>query len=63
MNGRPLEMCVVCDDPTGRAGRGEDSIYCDVCEVVGVNILCGPFCADCYDIHVRIVHGGTDPNE
>lgn len=39
-----LEYCYVCDEPTGRAGKGEDSIYCDVCDK-------GPFCFLCWKKH------------
>ena len=35
------EKCIVCDNETGRAGAGEDSLY--------INDD-GPFCEDC---HVR----------
>ncbi len=38
-----LEMCCVCDEPTGRAGKGDDSIYC--------NCGAGPFCLECYHGH------------
>lgn len=34
-----LEYCFRCGDPTGRAGRGDDSIY------IGDE---GPFCEECY---------------
>ena len=37
-----VEMCERCDEPTGRAGESDDSIYCDNCER-------GPFCEDCVD--------------
>lgn len=43
--GSTLEHCLACGDPTGRAGRGDDSIYCDQCE-------CGPFCEKCIDAHI-----------
>ena len=62
MSDRPLEMCDVCDDATGRAGRGEDSIYCSACEDDGANVPSGPFCSECYSDHIRVVHRGTDPN-
>jgi len=39
-----LEYCTECGSPTGKAGRGEDSLYCDDCDL-------GPFCEDCYDKH------------
>ena len=35
-----IERCINCDEPTGRAGEGEDSIFAgDV----------GPLCEDCYE--------------
>ena len=43
-----LEKCVLCDEPTGRAGKGEDSLYCEVCEK-------GPLCSGCSENH-----GSTD---
>jgi hypothetical protein len=39
-----LEYCCLCDEPTGRAGRGEDSIYVEA----GDGEI-GPLCLDCYD--------------
>ena len=36
----PEEHCSVCDDPTGRAGAGEDSIYWLDGEI-------GPLCESC----------------
>ena len=44
MNERPLEYCFICDEPTGRAGKGEDSLYCDECDK-------GPYCPDCFRKH------------
>ncbi len=44
---RRLERCCVCDDPTGRAGAGEDSIFCERCEV-------GPFCEECAKGHACV---------
>jgi len=35
-----IETCCKCGEATGRAGKGEDSIYCDECDA-------GPFCMDC----------------
>jgi len=35
-----IERCCACDDPTGKAGPGDDSLYTDG----GV----GPFCDSCY---------------
>ena len=40
----PLEYCFLCGESTGRAGAGEDSIYCDECEK-------GPFCLECWHKH------------
>ena len=41
---RPLERCCVCDQPTGKAGAGDGSLYCAYCDQ-------GPFCDECYDAH------------
>jgi len=38
-----LEYCCVCDEPTGKAGPGDGSIYCD-CGA-------GPFCTECWAGH------------
>ena len=46
MNQRPFEYCFLCDEPTGRAGRGDDSLYCDECDT-------GPYCSSCFDEHHR----------
>jgi len=35
------ELCFKCGSPTGRAGRGEDSIYDD-------GDGSGPYCEDCW---------------
>jgi len=43
MNEQTLERCCVCDEPTGHAGQGEDSLYC-YCGA-------GPFCHGCWDGH------------
>jgi len=45
-----LERCCLCDAPTGRSGKGEDSIYrvlaFDWCmDKMGDEI--GPLCEDC----------------
>ena len=46
------EYCTVCSSRTGRAGRGEDSIYCDECEEArGLEV--GPFCEECWENHKR----------
>lgn len=36
--GTTLEMCIECGEATGKAGRGEDSLYCGVCDE-------GPYCS------------------
>lgn len=38
---RPKEVCTACDRPTGKAGRADDSLYCETCER-------GPFCPECF---------------
>lgn len=38
---RPLEYCCICDEPTGRAGKAEDSLYLETDE--------GPFCLECWE--------------
>ena len=40
---KPLEYCFVCDEPTGRAGQGDGSLYCE-CDK-------GPFCEECWSKH------------
>ena len=43
---KSIERCFQCNEPTGRAGAGEDSIYsyCD-------DSAWGPFCTGCFEIH------------
>ena len=36
-----FEYCCNCDEPTGGAGKGEDSLYVDDG---------GPYCPSCYDL-------------
>jgi len=36
---RPLEYCIECGNPTGRAGILEDSLYTDAM---------GPYCEGCF---------------
>ena len=38
-----IERCCDCDDPTGRAGRADDSLYVETEDDV-----IGPLCAECY---------------
>jgi len=40
-----IERCFKCDEPTGRAGKGDDSLY----DSDGV----GPYCQECYDKKFR----------
>lgn len=42
--GCTLEYCCECDQPTGNAGRGEDSHYTDDDE--------GPFCWGCFELYI-----------
>lgn len=37
MKSGELERCLICKDPTGKAGKSEDSLYCESCGR-------GPFC-------------------
>lgn len=49
------EYCIHCDNPTGRAGKCDDSMY------VG-NI--GPLCEHCFDFAERIVkETGLNPEQ
>jgi hypothetical protein len=48
-----VERCCLCDDPTERAGAGEDSIY--LC-----NGMAGPLCKPCYDIIIAEARGTAD---
>ena len=36
-----IERCLFCDEPTGRAGEGNDSLFDDQGE--------GPYCEECWD--------------
>lgn len=40
MTDKPYELCCECGNPTGRAGRGEDSLYIEDS---------GPYCVECYE--------------
>lgn len=40
---RELEYCCNCEGPTGHAGAGDGSIYCECDE--------GPFCLECWHLH------------
>lgn len=41
-----LEMCIECDEPTGKAGRQDDSFFCRICDK-------GPFCEICCERHTQ----------
>ena len=41
-----LELCCYCGNPTGNAGKDDDSLYCEVCGE-------GPFCDRCYKRHMN----------
>lgn len=43
MSKKRIELCCRCDQPTGRAGACEDSLYDDNSN--------GPFCEECWKIH------------
>ncbi len=49
-----LEYCFNCDQPTGRAGRFDDSIYC-------AHIWAGNWCEDCWEEHSQKVEHGIAP--
>ncbi len=46
MQERPLEHCCHCDQPTGKAGRGDGSIYIDALDL-------GPLCEECWHAAVE----------
>lgn len=45
------ERCVSCDSPTGKAGRGDDSLYLNGS---------GPFCQDCYEKAISDISASED---
>jgi len=47
--GCTLEYCAECGRPTGRAGRKEDSIYCEDRAEAGCEA--GPLCRKCWCQH------------
>jgi hypothetical protein len=48
-----IERCIVCDDPTGKAGACEDSLY----DEHGT----GPFCEECWEQHQAGAQAMTAP--
>lgn len=49
------EHCVTCLCPTGKAGKGEDSLFLEDPYENGNDI--GPFCDGCYDKNKKILEG------
>lgn len=43
-NGISLEYCISCGSATDKAGKADDSLYCEHCDI-------GPFCETCYAAH------------
>ncbi len=50
--GERLEFCCNCDNPTGRAGAADGSLYCD-----GDGCGVGPLCETCFDAHCVVCLG------
>lgn len=46
MTDNDLELCSHCGEPTGRAGRGDDSLYSTLLD----GVECGPLCELCFDM-------------
>jgi hypothetical protein len=46
MEGKEHERCVACDEPTGKAGKEDDSLYVDGN---------GPYCEDCYEKTIQSI--------
>ena len=51
-----VECCEICGEPTGRAGKGEDSLYAQWAVThqtwlyrIQRGVEAGPFCPNCYD--------------
>lgn len=44
-----LERCYICDEPTGRAGRCDDSIFVEIIKERGFDLgeEVGPLCEEC----------------
>lgn len=51
MEGKEHERCVVCDEPTGKAGKADDSLYVDGN---------GPYCEDCYEKIIQSISDEED---
>ena len=47
-----LEYCCVCGNPTGKAGKGDDSLYIDDD---------GPYCEECWDEMIDYYFDGELP--
>jgi hypothetical protein len=46
MKTQKIEECVKCGDPTGKAGPGDGSLYCERDDK-------GPYCEECYRFHTE----------
>jgi hypothetical protein len=42
------ELCTICNESTGRAGEGDDSLFFHAIEIGWGRT--GPLCQDCYEI-------------
>lgn len=51
-NGISLEYCISCGSVTDKAGRADDSLYCEYCDE-------GPFCEICCESHMTVSCGAT----
>lgn len=52
MTEKRYEYCWICDDLTGRAGRADGSLYCEICEEGDLDgNEHGPFCEECWRKH------------
>jgi hypothetical protein len=47
---KPIEHCVICDEPTGKAGPSDDSLYATVESDRGEFQPMGPLCQKCFDL-------------
>lgn len=72
--GETIEVCFACGEPTGRAGKSEDSIYCDECEARNLGayqsghpdwhksqVTTGPYCEFCFAEHKTAEHSDEGP--
>ena len=52
---RPIEICINCDEATGRAGKFEDSLY-EYDDKIGD---IGPFCETCFYERINATDSGS----